>query len=174
MYRLLFLLCFIVFTNNLSAQIKSNGFDNFKWGQDKSTITTLKNCNSKLSGEGFENCELVNADSTFYKNNKYQFISARFYKNKLAELQIDINHKDLSKLIADITTDLGAPTIKEKRIASIDGDEQTIGYIWNVGDTHLLIINDGLLSPAIVVLSSKKIKSQYPSTTLSLEKLIFE
>jgi hypothetical protein len=174
MYRLLLLLFFVAFTNNLSAQIKNNGFNNFKWGQDKSTFTSLKNCNSKLSGEGFENCEIVNADSTFYKKIKYQFISARFYKNKLAELQIDIHHKDLSKLIADLTIDLGAPTIKEKRLASIDGDEQTIGYIWNVGDTHLLIINDGVLSPAIVVLSSKKIKSQYPSTTLSLEKLIFE
>jgi hypothetical protein len=173
MYRLLFLL--ILFTSfNSVAQIKSNGFKNFNWGQDKSSFTSLKNCSNKLTGTGFENCDIVNSDSLFYKTIKYKYISARFFQNKLSELQFDINHHDLSYLIAELSKELGTPAIREKKLASIDGDEPTIGYVWNIGDTHLLIINDGKASPAIAVLSSKKIKSQYPASSLSLEKLIFE
>lgn len=173
MPRLLFILLCLTSINCI-AQIKSSGFKNYSWGQEKTVFNNLKNCNTKLSGASFENCEILDEDSVFFKNIKYNFISARFFQNKLAEMQLDINHTDLSKLIAEISIEFGKPIIKEKKLISIEGDEPTIGYVWNIGDTHLLIINDGKASPAIVVLSSKKIKSQYPVNTLSLEKLIFE
>ncbi len=173
MSRLLFLLLLLISVNSF-AQIKNNGFKNYNWGQDKSTISTLKNCSQKLTGAGFENCEIIFKDSLFYKDIKYKFISVRFFQNKLTELQLDINHSDLSNLVAELSKEFGNPIIKEKKLASIDGDEPTIGYVWNIGDTHLLIINDGKASPAIIILSSKKLKSQYPANNLSLEKLIFE
>lgn len=173
MSKLLFYLLLFSTLNGV-AQIKSSGFKNFNWGQEKSTFKILKNCNNKLVGAGFENCEIVNSDSVFYKNIKYKYLNARFFQGKLSELQLDINHKDLSNLVAELSKEFGTPIIKEKKLASIEGDEPTIGYVWNIGDTHLLIINDGKASPAIIVLSSKKIKFQYPSTILSLEKLIFE
>jgi hypothetical protein len=105
---------------------------------------------------------------------KYIFANARFYNGKLTEIQFDLKHKDLAALISNLTELLGRPTIKEKRHEALDKENQSTGYLWVIGDTHVFIINDGNKVPAICIISSVSMRSKYPENTLSLEKLIFE
>ena len=167
-------LLFVFIFSVADAQIKSNGYNDFIWSQNKEQIKNLVNCNSKQAGTGFEICEYASKDSLFLGKYKYKNVSIRMYQNKLSELQFDLNHADVAAIIAELSIQIGKPEIKEKKQISIEGEEASIGYIWELGDTYVLIINDGRLSPAICVLSSKKIKNTYPINTLSLEQLIFE
>lgn len=174
MLRFSFILFFLFCINQLHAQINSKGYAQFKWAENKINISNLKNCNNKQSGQDFENCELISQDSLFLLKFKYKFVNLRFYKSQLSEIQFDLYHKDIANIISQLTLDFGSPIIKEKRQVSIEGEEPTIGYVWDIGDTHVLIINDGKLSPSICILSSNKINKTYPINSLSLEKLIFE
>jgi hypothetical protein len=158
----------------LNAQVNKSGYGQFKWGQLHTKTTMLTNCNSKLSGIDFMNCDFVNRDSLFLKKYKYLFCNVRFYKNKLAEIQFDINHNDLASVISALTKEHGLPIVKEKIHKSLDKENQSTGYLWIIGDTQVFVINDGNKVPAICILSSVTIKKTYPANTLSLEKLIFE
>ncbi len=172
--RNLFIFLLLLVFNTANAQIKNNGYNNLTWSQSKEQIRNLSNCNSNQTGAGFEICEFQSKDSIFIGKYKYNFISIRFFQNKLSEIQFDIAHKDIANIIAELTIQYGKPIIKEKNELGVEGEEATIGYVWELGDTHMLIINDGKLSPSICVLSSIKIKKTYPPNTLSLEQLIFE
>jgi hypothetical protein len=158
----------------LNAQVNKSGYGQFKWGQLHAKTTMLTNCNSKLSGIDFMNCDFVNTDSLFLKKYKYIFCNIRFYKNKLAEIQFDINHNDLASVISALTKEHGLPIVKEKKHEALDKENQSTGYLWMIGDTQVFIINDGNKVPAICILSSISINKTYPENTLSLEKLIFE
>ncbi len=167
-------LFFILFPLFLSAQITKSGYDKLKWGQAIESVKNISNCNSKLSGSEFVNCELSKSDSLFMAKYKYQFFNLRFYKGQLCELQFDIKHEDIGHIIAELSKEFGNPIIKEKQHKALDSDNQSTGYVWVSGDTHILIINDGKRMPAICVLSSNSMKAKLPESTLSLEKLIFE
>ncbi len=158
----------------LTAQVSKSGYGQFKWGQLHAKTTMVANCNSKLSGKDFMNCDLVNTDSLFLKKYKYIFCNVRFYKEKLAEIQFDINHQDLAAVISAITNEHGSPIVKEKKHEALDKENQSTGYLWIIGDTQVFIINDGNRVPAICILSSISLRKTYPENTLSLEKLIFE
>jgi hypothetical protein len=164
----------ILFPLMLTAQITRTGYQQYKWGSQHSKLKTLLNCNSKLSGDNFLNCELGTKDSLLLNKFKYQFANARFYKDRLAEIQFDIRHKDLAALISYLTEEHGSPIIKEKRHEALDKENQSTGYLWTIGDTQVFIINDGYKVPAICILSSISVRATYPPNTLSLEKLIFE
>lgn len=167
-------LLFVLFPFLLSAQITKTGYAKLRWEQKIESIKNLNNCNSKLSGSEFVNCELQKTDSLFLGKYKFQFFNMRFYKGELCELQFDLKHEDISHIIAELSTEFGTPIIKEKQHKALDADNQSTGYIWVHGDTHILIINDGKRMPAICVLSSNTMKAKLPSNTLNLEKLIFE
>lgn len=156
------------------AQITKSGYGQYKWGQLHAKTSGLINCNSKLSGSDFENCEIDAKDSLFLNKYKYIFCNTRFYKGKLAEIQFDIAHKDLADVISAITQEFGKPVVLEKNHQALDKENQSTGYQWNIGDTRLFIINDGNKVPAICILYSNSMRASYPPNTLSLEKLIFE
>lgn len=169
---ILFSVFLLPFISN--AQISKAGYKDFKWGQLESATKGLMNCNSKLSGSEFTNCDITSKDSLFYKNFKYQFCNVRFFKGKLCEIQFDLNHADIASIIASFTQQFGKPIIKEKKHKALDEENQSTGYQWKVGDTEIFMINDGRRMPAICILSSISAKINYPANTLDLEKLIFE
>lgn len=157
-----------------SAQISKTGYNKLTWGQLKENTNGLSNCNSNLSGSDFINCDLVSKDSIFFDTYKYQFANVRFYKSQLCEVQFDLKHSDIGNVIAELSKKYGNPKIKEKKFRALDEENHSTGYQWNIGDTEVFIINDGIKMPAICIISSISIKSKYPANTLSLEKLIFE
>ncbi len=156
------------------AQIHKHGYQEFQWGQTSAKTKNIKNCNAKFSGNNFANCDIISKDSLFLNKYKFLFCNVRFYNDKLAEIQVDISHKDLAALISQITKEFGSPIIKEKKHQALDKENQSTGYTWTVGDTQIFIINDGVRVPAICVLSSISIRKTYPENTLTLDKLIFE
>lgn len=156
------------------AQIHKYGYQEFQWGQSSAKTKNIKNCNAKFTGNNFANCDIVSKDSLFLNKYKFLFCNVRFYNDKLAEIQVDISHKDLAALISQITKEFGSPIIKEKKHQALDKENQSTGYTWTVGDTQIFIINDGVRVPAICVLSSISIRKTYPENTLTLDKLIFE
>lgn len=156
------------------AQISKSGYQQYKWGQSQATTKNIANCNTKFSGTDFSNCDYIVSDSLFLNKYKFIFCNFRFYQNKLSEIQFDIRHKDLANLIAELTTSFGSPVVKEKKHQALDIENQSTGYIWNVGDTQIFVINDGKKVPAICILSSMQIRNTYPANTLTLDKLIFE
>ncbi len=156
------------------SQIHKNGYNDYQWGQTSAKIKNIKNCNAKFSGNDFANCDIVSKDSLFLNKYKFLFCNVRFYKDKLAELQVDISHSDLASLISHLTREFGSPTIKEKKHQALDIENQSTGYTWIVGDTQIFVINDGIKVPAICVLSSISMRKTYPINTLTLDKLIFE
>lgn len=166
-------LTLIAFASSYS-QINKHGYNQFKWGQSYVNTKDFQNCNTKLSGQEFINCDVYSLDSLFLKKYKFQFCNFRFYKNELSEIQFDLKHADIASVISNLTKAFGSPQIKEKKHQSLDKENHSTGYKWIIGDTQVLIINDGENVPAICVLSSISIQSKYPANTLNLEKLIFE
>jgi len=156
------------------SQINKLGYSTYKWGQKKETTLGITNCNSILSGSDFSNCDITSKDSLFLNKFKYQFANLRFFQSELCEMQFDLKHADIGNVIAELSKTFGNPTIKEKKYKALDDENRSTGYVWKIGDTEVLIINDGTRMPAICVLSSISIKAKYPASTLSLEKLIFE
>lgn len=156
------------------SQIHKQGYQEFQWGQSSAKTKNIKNCNAKFSGNNFANCDILSKDSLFLNKYKFLFCNVRFYNDKLAEIQVDISHRDLAALISQITKEFGSPIVKEKKHQALDKENQSTGYTWTVGDTQIFIINDGVRVPAICVLSSISIRKTYPPNTLTLDKLIFE
>lgn len=156
------------------SQISKSGYQQYSWGQSQVKTKNIANCNTKFSGTDFSNCDYLTSDSLFLNKYKFIFCNFRFYQNKLSEIQFDIKHKDLANVIADLTTSFGSPVVKEKKHQALDKENQSTGYIWNVGDTQIFVINDGNKVPAICILSSINIRNNYPANTLTLDKLIFE
>lgn len=173
MKKVILLITFL-FPMYLLAQVNSNGFNNFKWGQLHNNTNGIGKCSNASADNEFRNCDILSKDSILFKNIKYQFANVRFYKNQLCEFQFDIKHSDLGILIAEFSKKYGNPIIKEKKFNALDEENNSTGYKWIVGDTEIFIINDGNKMPAICVISSLSIKSKYPINTQSLEKLIFE
>jgi hypothetical protein len=167
---------FLLFISTFSfAQINPHGFSGLKWKTAKSSFTDLKNCDQLQAGSNFENCEYLSTDSLFLKKYKYSYANFRFYKGKFCEANFDLNHKDLGNLIAELTSTLGQPVIKENKTRSESPSGNVIGYEWVTGDTKILILNKGFYYPAWCTLSSvsmkKSIKSQQET---DIENLIFE
>ena len=171
--RNLFIFLLLLVFNAANAQIKNNGYKNLTWSQGKEQTRNLSKCNSNQTGAGFEICEFQSKDSLFIGKYKYNFISIRFFQNKLSEIQFDLAHKDIANIIAELTIQFGKPIIKEKNELGVEGEEATIGYVWELGDTHILIINDGKLSPSICVLSSIKIKKNIPCKYIKFRTINF-
>jgi hypothetical protein len=171
-YCLLFVLLLLPFLG--VSQIHKHGYHNYQWGQSSVKIKNIKNCNAKFSGDDFANCDVISKDSLFLNKYKFLFCNVRFYKDNLAELQVDIRHSDLAALLSQFTREFGSPVIKEKKYQALDKENQSIGYIWTYGDTQIFVINDGVRVPAICILSSINIRKMYPEHTQTLDKLIFE
>jgi hypothetical protein len=169
---LLFVLLLLPFLG--VSQIHKHGYNDLQWGHPSAKIKNIKNCNAKFSGNEFANCDIISKDSLFLNKYKFLFCNARFYKDNLAEIQVDISHSDLAALISQLTKDFGSPTIREKKHQALDKENQSTGYTWTVGDTQIFVINDGIRVPAICVLSSINIRKTYPANTLTIDKLIFE
>ena len=156
------------------SQIHKRGYGEFQWIQSSTKTKNIKNCNAKFSGNDFANCDIVTNDSLFLNKYKFLFCNVRFYKDQLAEIQVDINHADLAALLSQLTKEFGTPIVKEKKHQALDKENQSTGYAWTVGDTQIFVINDGIRVPAICVLSSISMRKLYPENTLTLDKLIFE
>lgn len=174
MKKFVILFSFFYLPLMVSAQISKVGYNKFTWGQTKEVTKEILNCNSKLAGSDFINCDLQSKDSLFLDKYKYQFANVRFFNSQLCEIQFDLKHADLGNVIAEISKKYGNPTIKEKKFSALDEHNHSTGYRWNIGDTEVFIINDGTRMPAICIISSISLKNKYPASTLSLEKLIFE
>lgn len=168
------LFAFLLSPMLLFAQVKSNGYNNYKWGQARVNTIGLGKCSTQIVDAEFNNCDIISKDSLLFNNIKYQFANARFFKGQLCEFQFDVSHSELGKLIAELSKTYGNPSIIEKKHKALDEENNSTGYKWIVGDTEIFIINDGLKMPAICVINSISLKAKYPINTQSLEKLIFE
>lgn len=155
------------------AQIKPTGYANYNWGEAKKNVP-VSDCSTKTAGEHFENCSMRSADSLFIGKYKYSYSNFRFYNDKLLELNFDLAHTDLATLVADLTIKFGYPKVKENKQDADDTNSMIIGYEWNVGDTHILVVNKGRLYPVWCTLSSIKQRKLIRDNSLDVEKILFD
>ncbi len=165
-------ICFtFLFPSIVFAQINKQGYNGSIWGQSKESLTIIKSVDTKAD---FMYCEVNNKDSLFLGKYKYTYCNYRFYKNQLSEIHFDLNPNDLGNIVSYLTKTYNKPTILEKKQSTSSTHEISIGYKWNIGDSDILIINDGTKNPILCIVKSTKITNTYPQDILNIEKLIFE
>ena len=152
----LFFLCASVVAQTKTT-ITSKGFENIKWGTNKSKFTKVK-CANAISGEQYQNC----ADTTgklFYGYNA-TFFNYRFFKNKLIEVNVDFDRSFLAYIVGKLTIDLGSPLVKEKDSGNNNRNANFTMYVWNIGGTRVVVFDKGQSFPVWCTISSIKMKKK--------------